>query len=137
MSASGRGTLDLWARAGANRGRCGQGKDPAARRSKHQQIGAPENGECRAGARRSRDSGVTLDERMNAATALEVLDGLQSIACPFWLEGGWGVDALVGEQARPHRDVDVDFDATREAEVLELPEQPGVLHRHRLDANPA
>ena len=24
-----------------------------------------------------------------------------------WLDGGWGVDALLGEQTRPHQDLDI------------------------------
>ena len=24
-----------------------------------------------------------------------------------WLSGGWGIDALLGEQTRPHKDLDV------------------------------
>ncbi len=51
---------------------------------------------------------------------LEVLDAVRSTGCRFWLEGGWGVDALVGRQTRPHRDVDVDFDAAYEHEVLQV-----------------
>lgn len=26
---------------------------------------------------------------------------------PFWVDGGWGVDALLGEQTRPHSDLDL------------------------------
>jgi lincosamide nucleotidyltransferase A/C/D/E len=47
-----------------------------------------------------------------------VMDILRSLSCQFWLEGGWGVDALVGRQTRSHRDVDIDFDGTFEEEVL-------------------
>ena len=36
---------------------------------------------------------------------LAVMDIVRSLGCRFWLEGGWGVDALVGHQTRPHRDV--------------------------------
>ena len=25
----------------------------------------------------------------------------------FWIDGGWGVDALLGEQTRPHSDLDL------------------------------
>ena len=50
---------------------------------------------------------------------LAVLAALRAVGCRFWLEGGWGVDALVGRQTRAHRDVDVDFDATREGAVLD------------------
>ncbi|MEL6235214.1 MAG: hypothetical protein AAFR46_12480 [Pseudomonadota bacterium] len=32
---------------------------------------------------------------------------LQMAECPIWLDGGWGVDALLGCQTRPHEDVDV------------------------------
>ena len=55
---------------------------------------------------------------MGMAEVLEVLDAVRSTGCRFWLEGGWGVDALVGRQTRHHRDVDVDFDAAYEDEVL-------------------
>ena len=26
---------------------------------------------------------------------------------PVWLAGGWGIDALLGEQTRPHKDLDI------------------------------
>ena len=57
---------------------------------------------------------------MNLSDVMEVIDAVRSVGCPFWLEGGWGVDALVGRETRPHRDVDVDFDAAYEAAVLEV-----------------
>ncbi len=56
---------------------------------------------------------------MAATEVLAVLDAVRSTGCRFWLEGGWGVDALVGRQTRPHRDVDVDFDADYEERVLQ------------------
>ena len=59
-------------------------------------------------------------EGMSMAEVLVVLDAVRSIGCRFWLEGGWGVDALVGRQTRPHRDVDVDFDAAYEDAVMEV-----------------
>ena len=36
-----------------------------------------------------------------------VLDTLTAAGCRTWIAGGWGVDALVGRQTRPHRDLDV------------------------------
>ncbi len=41
---------------------------------------------------------------------LEVLDLLDSINMRYWIDGGWGVDILLGKQHREHRDIDVDFD---------------------------
>jgi lincosamide nucleotidyltransferase A/C/D/E len=55
---------------------------------------------------------------MGLAEVLQVLDAVRSTGCRFWLEGGWGVDALVGRQTRSHRDVDLDFDADNEHDVL-------------------
>lgn len=57
---------------------------------------------------------------MTVPDVLAVVEAVGSVGCRFWLEGGWGVDALVGHQTRPHRDVDVDFDARFEVEVLEV-----------------
>ena len=52
------------------------------------------------------------------AEVLRVLDALAGAGCRYWLEGGWGVDALVGHQTRAHRDVDVDIDAAGEEAAL-------------------
>jgi lincosamide nucleotidyltransferase A/C/D/E len=39
-----------------------------------------------------------------------VLDVLDQLGIAHWLDGGWGVDALLGYQTRPHADVDVVID---------------------------
>ena len=49
---------------------------------------------------------------------LDVLAALSALGCRFWLEGGWGVDALVGHQTRAHRDLDVDLDVRCEESAL-------------------
>ena len=41
---------------------------------------------------------------------IEVLDLLDSMEMKYWIDGGWGVDILLGKQNREHRDIDVDFD---------------------------
>ena len=43
-------------------------------------------------------------------TEREVVDmsgALEDAGVPFWLAGGWGVDALVGHQTRRHDDIDI------------------------------
>jgi len=32
---------------------------------------------------------------------------LEQNAFPTWLVGGWGIDALLGEHTRPHKDMDI------------------------------
>jgi lincosamide nucleotidyltransferase A/C/D/E len=44
---------------------------------------------------------------MDAKSVLEVVDSLEAAGATCWLDGGWGVDALLGEQSRPHRDLDL------------------------------
>jgi lincosamide nucleotidyltransferase A/C/D/E len=44
---------------------------------------------------------------MPSSALVELLDAVQSAAIPIWLDGGWGVDALLQTQTRPHKDVDV------------------------------
>jgi lincosamide nucleotidyltransferase A/C/D/E len=46
-------------------------------------------------------------EGMPAGEVHRVLDALAAAGCRTWIAGGWGVDALVGRQTRPHRDLDL------------------------------
>lgn len=41
----------------------------------------------------------------------EVLDALDRTKVSHWVGGGWGIDALVGVETRPHRDLDLAVDA--------------------------
>jgi hypothetical protein len=45
-----------------------------------------------------------------------VFTALQLAGLSVWLVGGWGIDALLGEQTRRHRDLDVVLEAGRDAE---------------------
>jgi lincosamide nucleotidyltransferase A/C/D/E len=56
-----------------------------------------------------------------------VLDALASVGCPAWISGGWGVDALVGQRTRVHRDLDLAIPAHREPGALEALGQLGYL----------
>jgi lincosamide nucleotidyltransferase A/C/D/E len=44
---------------------------------------------------------------MAANDVIEVLDRLDGAGIGAWLDGGWGVDALLGEQTRAHDDLDL------------------------------
>jgi lincosamide nucleotidyltransferase A/C/D/E len=58
---------------------------------------------------------------VRAADVLRVVELFERALIDVWLDGGWGVDALLGEETRPHRDLDVIVrasDAGRVGEVL-------------------
>ena len=42
-----------------------------------------------------------------AEALIDLLRLLQSAEIEVWLDGGWAVDAALGEQTRPHKDVDI------------------------------
>ncbi len=44
---------------------------------------------------------------VNAEDVIEIYRTLAHNGIPLWLTGGWGIDALLGEQTRPHKDLDV------------------------------
>jgi lincosamide nucleotidyltransferase A/C/D/E len=45
--------------------------------------------------------------RAEASDVIEVLDALDAAGVDAWLDGGWAVDAALGEQTRDHQDVDL------------------------------
>ena len=44
---------------------------------------------------------------MDRHDVLEVLDRLNAASVRWWVHGGWGMDALLGEETRPHDDLDL------------------------------
>lgn len=44
---------------------------------------------------------------VNAEDVISIYKLLSSNGIRVWLTGGWGIDALLGEQTRPHKDLDV------------------------------
>lgn len=48
-----------------------------------------------------------IDLMMRAEDIHEIVDRLEAVGIAVWLDGGWGVDALLGEETRPHDDLDI------------------------------
>jgi lincosamide nucleotidyltransferase A/C/D/E len=44
---------------------------------------------------------------LEANDVLEIIDHLDRAGLVVWLDGGWGVDALLGHHSRPHQDLDL------------------------------
>lgn len=57
---------------------------------------------------------------MEATDVLALLRALDGKGVVYWLDGGWGVDCLLGEQTRPHSDLDLVLHRKDVAGVSEL-----------------
>jgi lincosamide nucleotidyltransferase A/C/D/E len=44
---------------------------------------------------------------LTAADVIEVVERFRAHGIALWIEGGWGVDALLGEESRAHDDLDL------------------------------
>ncbi|WP_435303955.1 nucleotidyltransferase domain-containing protein [Streptomyces phaeoluteigriseus] len=73
--------------------------------------------------------GVTGDE------VLEILEALRGSGSDVWIGGGWGIDALLGRQTRPHRDLDLMHRQEQEPTVVAALSQAGFVES--LDWRPA
>lgn len=52
----------------------------------------------------------TVRRMMTAEDVCDVLDTLERVGISIWLDGGWGVDALLSRQTRAHDDLDAVID---------------------------
>lgn len=57
---------------------------------------------------------------MTAEDVLYVLDLLDEAEIDYWLGGGWGIDALVGQQTRSHDDLDLAFPSEQEEKLIQV-----------------
>ncbi len=55
---------------------------------------------------------------MTSTDVSAVLAVLQEAAIDVWVGGGWGIDALVGSQTRPHRDLDLMHRCEQEPAII-------------------
>src|SRR5215216_4545125 len=57
---------------------------------------------------------------MDAASVVEVVDTLERADVDVWLDGGWGVDALLEHETREHDDLDLVCELRHAERVIEL-----------------
>ncbi|WP_030946388.1 nucleotidyltransferase domain-containing protein [Streptomyces sp. NRRL S-646] len=62
---------------------------------------------------------------MTAEDVLSVLTLLRRAEADIWIGGGWGIDALIGEQTRDHRDLDLMHRQDQEAAVMAVLSEQG------------
>jgi lincosamide nucleotidyltransferase A/C/D/E len=57
---------------------------------------------------------------MDAGALLQVVDRLEELGIEVWLDGGWGVDALLGRETRQHDDLDLVAELRYSDRIVEL-----------------
>ena len=50
---------------------------------------------------------MDLEHQFLAHEVIALYATLENLGINIWIDGGWGVDALLGEQTRPHEDLDI------------------------------
>jgi lincosamide nucleotidyltransferase A/C/D/E len=57
---------------------------------------------------------------MDAPSLLKIVDRLEEHGIEVWLDGGWGVDALLGRETREHDDLDLVAELRYADRIIEL-----------------
>lgn len=57
---------------------------------------------------------------MLATDVITFYDKMKAHGIPVWIDGGWGVDALLGKQSRPHGDLDIALQQKHEQKAREV-----------------
>jgi lincosamide nucleotidyltransferase A/C/D/E len=73
---------------------------------------------------------------MTGCQVVELCRRLEGLGIEIWLDGGWGVDALLGRQTRPHDDLDIVVEQRALARLRGLLEADGFRDAPRDDTRP-
>lgn len=71
-----------------------------------------------------------------AADVVNLYTKLESLGITIWVDGGWGVDALLGEQTRPHKDLDIAIQQKDVAKLCRLLQSRGFREIKLEEARP-
>ena len=73
---------------------------------------------------------------MTAADVTSLYTELENLNIRIWVDGGWSVDALLGEQTRPHKDLDIAIQHKDISSLCQLLEQKGYREIKSHEARP-
>ena len=62
---------------------------------------------------------------VNEKDAIEIILYAEESEIAIWLDGGWGVDALLGEETRVHNDIDLFVEKSNSKKFLEIIKEKG------------
>lgn len=72
---------------------------------------------------------------MTSNDAIDLYACIENLGIEIWVDGGWGVDALIGEQTRPHSDLDIVIQQKDVPKLRELLEAQGYKDVERDDTS--
>lgn len=73
---------------------------------------------------------------MTGEEVINLYNELEQLGIQVWIDGGWGVDALLGKQSRPHEDIDIVIQQKDVPKIRELLEGQGYKDVPRPDTSP-
>ena len=71
-----------------------------------------------------------MKSEMTPRALVDLLQLFENTGIEEWLDGGWAVDAVLGAQTRPHKDVDIILRATDLPKLREILESRGFELQH-------
>jgi lincosamide nucleotidyltransferase A/C/D/E len=73
---------------------------------------------------------------MTVADVIDLYTELENLKITIWVDGGWGVDALIGEQTRAHQDLDIAIQKKDVPRLRQLLREHGYQEIKLQDARP-
>jgi lincosamide nucleotidyltransferase A/C/D/E len=73
---------------------------------------------------------------MNSVDVIDLYIALEKLDVEIWVDGGWGVDALLGEQTRSHSDLDIAIEQKYVPMLRQFLEERGFKDIKLEDAKP-
>ena len=73
---------------------------------------------------------------MVGTDVIKIYADLENLGITIWIDGGWGVDALLGEQTRPHKDLDIAIEQRNVPQFRALLEATGYKEIKLQDSRP-
>lgn len=80
--------------------------------------------------------GITPENAMTPEDVIDFYTKMEHLGVEIWIDGGWGVDALLGEQTRVHGDLDMVIQQKDVPKALELLKKQGYGDVPRPDTSP-
>ncbi len=79
---------------------------------------------------------LIAEDTFTAENVKDIFTNMEQKGIQLWLDGGWGVDALLGRQTRPHGDIDIVIEKKDVATVVEYLKNKGYWQILRSDTTP-